>query len=94
MELQLKTSIFDEFKRKTTEQLEFFEGTMNYVKKRLDDSVHYFEKKSRSIEQHSEKMRNDVTLQNEKIKEQLDFIQVMQDKHECFLKNHSNSLEE
>lgn len=50
MELQLKTSIFEEFKRKTTEQLEFFEGSMSYIKKRLDDSVHYFEKKSRTVE--------------------------------------------
>lgn len=62
MELQLKTSIIEEFKRKTTEQMDYFEGTMSYVKKRLDDSVQYFEKKSRTVEQHSEKMRNDVTL--------------------------------
>ena len=50
MELQLKTSIIEEFKRKTTEQLDYFEGTMSYVKKRLDDSVQYFEKKSRTVE--------------------------------------------
>ena len=42
--------------------MDYFEGTMSYVKKRLDDSVQYFEKKSRTVEQHSEKMRNDVTL--------------------------------
>lgn len=50
MDLQLRSSIFDEFKRKTTEQLDYFEGTISYIKKRLDDSVHYFEKKSRTVE--------------------------------------------